>query len=102
MSVFQKAAFAVPVSEIAVKNAFPGFSFDVFRDPPGQAWAGFVHKTDEFVVVAEGRVTIDVDEEHALCEAGDLVRIPTGSVHTLSTSADAGSVWFYGYGVFDG
>ena len=33
-----------------------GYSFGVFRDPPGQVWADFVHKTDELVVLAEGVV----------------------------------------------
>ena len=26
-----------------------GYSFGVFRDPPGQVWADFVHQTDELV-----------------------------------------------------
>jgi len=31
-----------------------GYSFGIFKDPPGQVWADFVHKTDEIVVLAEG------------------------------------------------
>ena len=31
-----------------------GYSFGVFKDPPGQVWADFVHRTDELVVLAEG------------------------------------------------
>jgi len=30
-----------------------GYSFGVFRDPPGQVWIDFVHKTDELVILAE-------------------------------------------------
>ena len=26
-----------------------GYIFGAFRDPPGQVWADFVHKTDELV-----------------------------------------------------
>ena len=37
-----------------------GYSFGVFRDPPGQVWADFVHKTDELVVLAEGEIEIEL------------------------------------------
>jgi len=30
-----------------------GFSFGIFRDPPGQIWADFVHRTDELLILAE-------------------------------------------------
>ena len=33
-----------------------GYSFGVFKDPPGQVWADFVHRTDELVVLAEGEI----------------------------------------------
>lgn len=101
MSLFQPSLYAVPVSTDAVKADFPGFTFDTYRDPPGQVWADFVHAHDEFVVVAAGRVEIEVGGERALCRPGDLVRIPAGMRHTLRTSRDAGSTWHYGYGRFE-
>lgn len=102
MSAFRRSAYGAPVSQESVKADFPGFSFGVFRDPPGQVWAGFVHDTDEFVVVAEGSMEIEVAGETASCEPGDLVLIPAGAPHTLRTSRSGGSVWFYGYGTFGG
>ena len=30
-----------------------GYSFGIFKDPPGQVWADFVHRTDQLVVLAE-------------------------------------------------
>jgi hypothetical protein len=30
-----------------------GYSFGVFKDPPGQVWVDFVHRTDELVLLAE-------------------------------------------------
>jgi quercetin dioxygenase-like cupin family protein len=102
MSAFRKAAYAAPVSEKSVRDDFPGFSFGIFRDPPGQVWADFIHPTDEFVVVVEGDVEIEVAGERASCGPGDLVLIPAGARHTLRTSRTAGSVWFYGYGTFGG
>lgn len=101
MTVFRPSAYAIPVSPSAVQADHPGFSFDTFRDPPGQVWADFRHDTDEFVVVAEGRIAIEVGDERADCRPGDLVRIPAGARHTLRTAPERGSVWFYGYGRFE-
>ena len=38
-----------------------GYSFGVFRDPPGQVWADFVHQTDELVVLAEGEIEVEIE-----------------------------------------
>jgi quercetin dioxygenase-like cupin family protein len=100
--VFRRNAYGVPVSREAVAADFPGFSFGVFADPPGQVWADFTHDTDEFVVVAEGDMEIEVDGETARCGPGDLVLIPARAAHTLRTSRAGGSTWFYGYGRFGG
>ena len=37
------------------------YSFGVFRDPPGQVWADFVHQTDEIVVLAEGEIEVEIE-----------------------------------------
>lgn len=98
--IFQKGAFARPVTQNDVKTAWQqqGFSFGVFRDVAGQEWNDFVHDTDEYVVVAKGKLTVNVGLETAACEAGDLIRIPRGTEHSLKTTSPTGSVWFYGYG----
>ena len=57
--------------------------------------------TDEFVVVTEGRIVVEVGSERVDCRPGDLVRIPAGTRHTLRTAPERGSVWFYGYGRFE-
>ena len=38
-----------------------GFSFGIFRDPPGQVWADFIHRTDELVVLAEGEIELEIE-----------------------------------------
>ena len=38
-----------------------GYTFGIFKDPPGQVWADFVHKTDELVVLAEGEIEIEIE-----------------------------------------
>lgn len=100
MSAFRPAAYALPVSPAVVRTDYPEFSFDVFRDPPGQVWADFVHDRDEFVVVADGQIEIAVGAERMICTPGHLVLIPAGTPHTLRTAPESGSVWYYGYGRF--
>ena len=38
-----------------------GYSFGIFKNPPGQVWSNFVHKTDELVVLAEGKIEIEIE-----------------------------------------
>ena len=38
-----------------------GYSFGIFRDPPGQVWADFVHQTDELLVLAEGEIEVEIE-----------------------------------------
>jgi mannose-6-phosphate isomerase-like protein (cupin superfamily) len=98
--ILQNRAYEVPVDHARVRRdwAGEGFSFGVFRDPPGQAWNDFVHDTDEYVLVAEGEMAIQVGSESFTAAAGDLVRIPRGTSHSLCTLSGGGSVWLYGYG----
>lgn len=102
-SVVQRQAYGVPIDFEAVRRAWAGegFSFGVFRDPPGQAWNDFVHDSDEYVLVAEGRMTITVGGESFEATAGDLVRIPRDTSHSLRTLSPSGSVWLYGYGFWE-
>ena len=38
-----------------------GFSFGIFRDPPGQVWADFVHRIDQLVMLAEGEIELEIE-----------------------------------------
>jgi cupin 2 domain-containing protein len=97
---FDKGVYAAPPDEHQVRSDWSaeGFSFGIFRDPPGQEWNDFVHDADEYVVVAEGVLEITVGSEKHLAVAGDRARIPAGVSHSLRTVSSDGSVWFYGYG----
>jgi len=101
--VFTKFAYPVPVDHSTARADWQreGFSFGVFRDPPGQQWNNFTHQSDEYVLVAEGQVKIDVGQQTAICEPGDLVRIPRQVPHSLETLSADGSLWLYGYGYWD-
>ena len=46
-----------------IKHAWQsrGYSFGVFRDPPGQVWADFVHRIYELVMLAEGEIELEIE-----------------------------------------
>ena len=48
-----------------------GYSFGVFRDPPGQVWADFVHRTDELVVLAEGEIEVEIEGKAERFQIGE-------------------------------
>ena len=74
-----------------------GYSFGVFRDPPGQVWADFVHRTDELVVLAEGELEVEVEGKMQLPQIGEEVFIPANAVHKVRNVGQINNVWFFGY-----
>ena len=102
-TVFEQSARPVPVDFSSIEDEWrsEGFSFGVFRDPPGQEWNDFTHQSDEYLLVAEGQLEIEVGDQTRICEPGDLVRIPRLVRHSLKTLSPDGSVWLYGYGFWD-
>jgi mannose-6-phosphate isomerase-like protein (cupin superfamily) len=74
-----------------------GYSCDLWVDPPGRSWLDFVHRTDERVVVKEGRIEFEVDGARATLGPGDEVFIPAGSRHSVWNPGSTNSRWFYGY-----
>ena len=74
-----------------------GFSFGVFRDPPGQIWADFVHRTDELVILAEGEIELEIEGKAQSPKIGEEVFIPANSVHTVRNVGSTKNVWFFGY-----
>lgn len=100
--IFVRGACLAPVDHAEVRTAWKaeGFSFGVFRDPPGQEWNDFVHQTDEYVLVAEGELRVSVGSETAVVGPGDLIQIPRGVRHSLKTRSAEGCVWLYGYGLW--
>ena len=72
-----------------------GYSFGIFKDPPGQVWAGFVHKTDELVVLAEGQIEIEGESQQP--PIGREVFIPAKAKHTVRNVGKTINAWYYGY-----
>ena len=73
-----------------------GYSFGVFKDPPGQVWADFVHRTDELVVLAEGEIEIEIEGQSQQPPIGMEVFIPAKAMHTVRNVGKTNNVW-YGY-----
>ena len=57
-----------------------GYSFGVFRDPPRQVWADFVHRTDELVVLAEGVIEVEIEGKAERFQIGGMVFIPAKEI----------------------
>ena len=74
-----------------------GYSCGVFRDPPGQVWADFVHRVDELVVLAEGEIELEIEGMAQRPQIGQEVFIPANAVHTVRNIGRTNNVWYYGY-----
>ena len=74
-----------------------GYSFGIFKDPPGQVWADFVHKSDELVVLAEGQIEIEIDGKSQQPPIGKVVFIPAKTKHTVRNVGKTINAWYYGY-----
>ena len=72
-------------------------SCDLFVDPPGREWNGFVHSTNELVTVTGGRLELTIGGQRLVAGPGDEVFIPQGAVHSVKNIHDAATYWLYGY-----
>lgn len=100
METVTRGRYTAPVDAEAVRSDWQseGFSFARFVDPPGQEWNDFVHATDEYVTVEDGRLEIKVGPATLIAEPGDLVFIPRGVSHSLKNISGKVTRWLYGYG----
>ena len=57
-----------------------GYSFSVFREPPSQVWADFVHRTNELVVIAEGEIEVEIEGKAERFQIGGMVFIPAKEI----------------------
>lgn len=74
-----------------------GFSFDVWTDPPGKVWEGYVHDVDELFMVIEGDVEMEMEGEKRHLKRGEEILIPRNMVHSIRNKGTTHSRWLYGY-----
>ena len=72
-----------------------GYSFGIFKDPPGQVWTDFVHNTDELVVLAQGQIEIEGKSQQP--PIGKEVFIPAKDKHTVRNVGKTINAWYYRY-----
>jgi len=75
-----------------------GFSCDLWIDPPGQCWEGYVHATDELVMIVEGDVEFEIEGIRHRPTPGQELFIPAGAVHSVRNLGPTQARWLYGYG----
>lgn len=83
--------------DISRNWAARGFSCDLWVDPPGQRWEGYVHATDELVMVMEGEVEFEIDGTVHHPAIGEELFIPVGAVHSVRNIGNTTARWLYGY-----
>jgi uncharacterized cupin superfamily protein len=74
-----------------------GFGCDLWTDPPGQVWEGFVHATDELVMPVEGEIELEFAGRTIRPAIGEEVLIPARSSHTVRNVGGTTARWLYGY-----
>ena len=94
-----KGKFPAPVDRAVVARDWDarGYGCDLFVDPPGRQWNGFVHRTNEVVTVVEGRLRLRIGGQQFEAEPGDEVFIPAGVEHDVHNIYSDTSYWLYGY-----
>ena len=60
-----------------------GYSFGIFIDQPGQVWPDFVYKTDELVLLAEGKIEIEIEDQPQQPPIDEEVFITANAMHTV-------------------
>ena len=83
--------------DVSKNWAARGFSCELWVDPPGQRWEGFVHNTDELVLVLEGELEFEINGEISHPKIGEELYIPAGAVHSVRNIGDSTARWLYGY-----
>lgn len=88
----------VDIDSVRRDWAARGFSCDLWIDPPGQVWAGFVHAVDELVMPVEGEIEVEFDGETHRPGVGRELLIPARAQHTVRNVGSGSARWLYGYG----
>lgn len=99
MELVTQGRFPRPVQRGAVAQAWAARGYDcrLFVDRPGQAWNGFVHRTNELVTVVEGCLECTVAGQTVRLEEGDELFIPRDAVHSVKNVHHGTTRWLFGY-----
>ncbi len=74
-----------------------GFSCDLWLDPPGQRWEGYVHDVDELIYMLHGQMELEVSGEKKILNSRDEAYIPARVIHSVRNIGKTETRWLYGY-----
>jgi mannose-6-phosphate isomerase-like protein (cupin superfamily) len=79
-----KGKYSFCSSEKDLKAVLISEGYDIFpwQDPPGAHYAPHQHPHDEFIVVHSGSMVFDIKGKKYLLQAGDMLVLPEGTVHS--------------------
>jgi phosphoglycolate phosphatase len=94
-----RGRFPLPLDRGAVARDWRarGYSCELFVDPPGREWNGFVHPVNELVAVVEGRLRFETGRAAHTLEPGDELFIPAQAVHSVKNIHSGITRWLFGY-----
>jgi len=73
-----------PLTEAAVRRMLEGQGYSVSKYvyPPGTCFPDHTHSIDKIDAVLSGRFRMVLEGTEALLEAGDMLAVPRGAVHS--------------------
>lgn len=74
-----------------------GFSCSLWTDPPGQIWDGYIHDTDELLMLCDGALEIEMNDAVFRPDIGKEILIPANTRHTVRNIGKTQNHWLYGY-----
>lgn len=73
-----------PLSEAAIRKRLEaeGYSVNRYTYPPGRYFSEHTHAVDKKDTVLRGRLKIGAEGCEVVLQAGDMIELPAGTVHT--------------------
>lgn len=83
-------------NEKELRNVLLSEGYDIFpwEDPPGAHYSPHQHQHDEFIVIQSGSIVFEIDGNSYRLEPGDMLVLPTGTVHSADNDQAAGVRYF--------
>jgi quercetin dioxygenase-like cupin family protein len=79
-----------PLTEAAMRRKLEarGFSVTRFVYPPGTVFCDHTHTVDKIDGVLSGRFRMTLEGDETILEAGDMLAVPGGAVHSAEVIGD--------------
>lgn len=83
----QRPVYAISANSLSyerISSSFPGnvLRSVIIHEPPGHRGEPIAHEGEEMMFVLEGAITVEVDGEVTILEAGDSIHFPSTKTHS--------------------